>query len=125
MLISTAWAADAATTTAQEPNLLVSLFPLLLVFLIFYFLIMRPQNKRIAEHRRMVENLRRCDKVVTGGGLIATVKKVNSDDELQVELSDGVLVTVVRSTIMSIRNKVTTPANDGDKKPSGKKSSKK
>lgn len=118
MLISTAMAAD-ATTTAGEPSMLVSLLPLLLVFFIFYFLIMRPQNKRIAEHRRMVSELRRGDRVVTGGGLVGTVKKLVGDDEVELELGDGVKVIAVRSTIMSMRNKVPA-ANDAAPEPSKK-----
>lgn len=123
MLISTAWAADTATT-AGEPSLLVSLMPLVLVFLIFYFLIMRPQNKRIAEHRRMINDLRRGDRVVTGGGLVGTVKKLVGDEEVELELSDGVKVTAVRSTIMSLRNKVPA-ANDTTPADKPKKSTKK
>ena len=108
MFISPAYAADAAV--AGEPGLLTSFLPLLVVFAIFYFLIIRPQNKRMAEHRRMINNLKRGDKVVTGGGLVATVKKLLNDDEVQLELSDGMTVTAVRSTLMA--NRSPKPAND-------------
>lgn len=115
MFISPAFAADTGAVAA-EPGLLMSLMPLFLVFLIFYFMIIRPQNKRMAEHRRMIDSLKRGDKVVTAGGLVATVKKLVNDDEVQLELSEGVQVTAVRSTLMTIRK----PSAANDTKPSKK-----
>lgn len=108
MFISPAFAAD--TAAAAEPGLLTSIMPLLLVFAIFYFLIIRPQNKRMADHRRMIDSLKRGDKVVTAGGLVATVKKLVNDDEVQLDLGDNIQVTAVRSTLMTVRNQ--TAAND-------------
>ena len=115
MFISPAFAAD-ANAAAAEPGLLTSLMPLLLVFAIFYFLIIRPQNKRMADHRRMIDSLKRGDKVVTAGGVVATVKKLINDDEIQLEIADGVQVTAVRSTLMTIR----TPQAANDAKPAKK-----
>ncbi|HEY5598065.1 MAG TPA: preprotein translocase subunit YajC [Kiloniellales bacterium] len=91
---------------------LVSLLPLVLIFVVFYFLLIRPQQKKMKAHRTLVEGVRRGDRVVTGGGLIGTVSKVVSDTELQVEVADGVRVRVVRSTIQDVLSK-TEPAGKG------------
>ncbi len=90
-------------------NSLMQLLPFVLIFVIFYFLLIRPQQKRMKEHREMVANLRRGDVVVTNGGLIGKVNKV-SDDELSVELADGVRVRIVRTMIAEVRAK-TEPAS--------------
>ncbi len=83
--------------------------PLILIFAIMYFLLIRPQQKRLKEHKAMVEALRRGDQVVTQGGLIGKVSKVKEEDEVEVELADGVRVRVVKSTIAQVLNK-TEPA---------------
>lgn len=83
--------------------------PLLLIFAIMYFLLIRPQQKKLKEHQLMVEALRRGDQVVTQGGLIGKVSKVKEDNEVEVELAEGVKVRVVRSTIAQVLNK-TEPA---------------
>jgi len=84
--------------------------PLILIFAIMYFLLIRPQQKKMKEHQNMVENLRRGDQVITQGGLIGKVSKVKEDNELEVELAEGVKVRVVKSTIAQVLNK-TEPAN--------------
>lgn len=86
-------------------NPLTSFLPIVLILAVFYLLIIRPQNKRLSNHRAMIGALQRGDTVVTGGGLIATVKKIISDDEVALELADGVQVRAVRSTIMLVRSK--------------------
>lgn len=83
--------------------------PLILIFAIMYFLLIRPQQKKMKEHQAMVENLRRGDQVITQGGLIAKVTKVKEDNEIEVELSEGVKVRVVKSTVAQVLNK-TEPA---------------
>jgi preprotein translocase subunit YajC len=83
--------------------------PLILIFAIMYFLLIRPQQKKLKEHKAMVEALRRGDQVVTQGGLIGKVAKVKDDDEIEVDLADGVRVRVVKSTIAQVLNK-TEPA---------------
>jgi len=83
--------------------------PLILIFVIMYFLLIRPQQKKVKEHKAMVEALRRGDQVVTQGGLIGKVSKVKDSDEIEVELADGVKVRVVRSTIAQVMSK-TEPA---------------
>ncbi|SOH93485.1 preprotein translocase subunit YajC [Monaibacterium marinum] len=85
--------------------------PIVLIFGIVYFLMIRPQQKRVKEHKAMVEALRRGDVVVTQGGLIGKVIKVKEDNEIEVELSEGVKVRVVQSTIAQVISK-TEPAKD-------------
>ena len=86
-----------------------SLLPLILIFGIMYFLLIRPQQKKVKEHQAMVEALRRGDQVVTQGGLIGKVSKVKEDGELEVEIAEGVKVRVVKTTIAQVLNK-TEPA---------------
>jgi len=100
MLISPAFAQDAAGGGGAD--ILTSLLPLVLIFVVFYFLLIRPQQKRQKEHRNMVTNLRRGDRVVTGGGFVGQVTKVLNDNEVQVEIAEGVRVKVVRGTITSV-----------------------
>ncbi|MEL6522652.1 MAG: preprotein translocase subunit YajC [Pseudomonadota bacterium] len=88
-----------------------SLIPLILIFAIMYFLLIRPQQKKMKEHQAMVEALRRGDQVVTQGGLIGKVSKVKEDNEVEVEVAEGVKVRVVRSTIAQVLNK-TEPAKE-------------
>ena len=83
--------------------------PLILIFAIMYFLLIRPQQKKVKEHKAMVDGLRRGDQVITAGGLIGKVVKVKDDGELEVELADNVKVRVVQSTIATVVSK-TEPA---------------
>ena len=85
-----------------DNQMLINLAPLVLIFVVFYFLLIRPQQKRAKEHKSMLGNLRRGDKVVTGGGIIGTVAKVINDDEVQVDIAEGIRVRVVRSTITNV-----------------------
>ena len=101
-----------AAGSGGDPSFLASLIPLLLVFVIFYFLLIRPQQKRVKEHKAMVESLRRGDQVVTGGGIFGKVTKVREGDEVEVEIADGVRVRVARSTISAVTSK-TEPAQEG------------
>jgi preprotein translocase subunit YajC len=84
--------------------------PLILIFGIMYFLLIRPQQQKLKQHQAMVAALRRGDQVVTQGGLIGKVNKVKDDNEVEVELVEGVKVRVVRSTIAQVLNK-TEPAD--------------
>jgi preprotein translocase subunit YajC len=83
--------------------------PLILIFAIMYFLLIRPQQKKVKEHQAMVAGLRRGDQVVTAGGLIGKVVKVKDDGELEVELAENVKVRVIQSTIATVVSK-TEPA---------------
>jgi preprotein translocase subunit YajC len=108
MLISPAYAQDAA---AGGTGLLVQILPLILIFAIFYFLLIRPQQKKMKEHREMLGALKRGDRVITGGGIIGTITKVREDsDEMEVEIAQGVKITVVRGTVASLLKP--TVAND-------------
>ena len=75
--------------------------PLILIFVIFYFFLIRPQQKRVKEHKDMVKNLKRGDEVITSGGIIGTVDRVFEDDRIELQISDGVKVQVIRNTIQS------------------------
>ena len=86
-----------------------SFVPLILIFGIMYFLLIRPQQKKLKEHQAMVAALRRGDQVVTQGGIIGKVVKVREDGELEVEIADGVKVRVIQSTIATVISK-TEPA---------------
>ncbi len=96
----------AQTTTAPGgSNILLQLMPFILIFAIMYFLIIRPQQKRLKAHREMVSNVKRGDTVVTAGGLVGKVSRVVDDDEIQVDIADGVRVSVVRNTLSEVRPK--------------------
>ncbi len=84
--------------------------PLILIFAIMYFLLIRPQQTKLKQHQAMVAALRRGDQVVTQGGMIGKISKVKDDTEVEVEIADGVKVRVVRSTIAQVLNK-TEPAD--------------
>ncbi len=72
--------------------------PLILIFVIFYFFLIRPQQKKVKEHKQMVENLKRGDKVVTSGGIIGTIEKVIDNEKVEVIIADNVKVDVIKST---------------------------
>jgi preprotein translocase subunit YajC len=86
-----------------------SFVPLILIFVIMYFLLIRPQQKKLKDHQKMVEALRRGDQIVTQGGIVGKVTKVRDDGEVEVEIATGVNVRVVRHTIATVRSK-TEPA---------------
>ena len=100
--------AQAATAPGGAMGSLISFAPIILIFLIMYFLMIRPQQKKVKEHRALIEGLRRGDQVVTAGGLIGKVVKV-ADGELEVELAPNVKVRVIRSTVTQVLSK-TVPA---------------
>ena len=92
-------------------NMLVQLLPFILIFVIMYFLILRPQQKRTREHQELIKNVRRGDTVITSGGLVGKVTKVVDDDQIEIEVADGVRVRQVRSMISGVRAKG-EPAKD-------------
>ncbi len=75
-----------------------SLIPLILIFVIFYFFLIRPQQKKVKEHKLMVENLKRGDKVITSGGIIGTVERIIDGDKAEIAITDNVKVEVIKST---------------------------
>jgi preprotein translocase subunit YajC len=99
MFISEAWAQGAG---AGGSDFLVQLFPLVLIFIVFYFLLIRPQQSKMKQQREMLAGVKRGDRVVTGGGIIGLVTKVIGDNELQVELAEGVRVRIIKQTITDI-----------------------
>ena len=82
--------------------------PLILIFVIFYFFLIRPQQKRVKDHRAMVQGLKRGDEVITSGGIIGIVDKVHEDDKIDVNLGDNIKVQIIKSTITSLLKKETT-----------------
>lgn len=110
MFITPAFAQTAGAAGAG--SLVSSLVPFVLIFGIMWFLLIRPQQKKVKEHRAMVEALRRGDQVVTAGGLIGKVSKVKEDGEVEIEIADGVKVRVVRSTITTVLSKTETATTE-------------
>tara|TARA_B100000686_G_C16310324_1_gene722976 strand:- start:276 stop:566 length:291 start_codon:yes stop_codon:yes gene_type:complete len=79
--------------------------PLILIFVIFYFFLIRPQQKKVKEHKAMVQSLKRGDKIVTSGGIVGTVERIIDNDKVEVEISENVKVEIVRTTgIQSLLN---------------------
>lgn len=116
MLISPAY----AQSGGQSPDLLTSLLPFILIFVVFYFLLIRPQQKRAKQHREMVASLKRNDRVVTTGGLMGVVTKASDgSDAVEVEIAKGVQVEVLRAMIAEVRdrdgNPITVPTQEGRK----------
>ena len=82
--------------------------PLILIFVIFYFFLIRPQQKKVKEHKLMVTALKRGDEVITSGGIVGKIEKVLGDDKVNIQISENVTVEVVQSTIQSLLNKPNT-----------------
>ena len=88
-----------------DSNMLVQFMPLILIIVIMYFLILRPQQQKVKQHQAMIKALRRGDTVVTNGGLVAKVTKVVDDDQIEVEIADGVRVRQMRAMVSDVRAK--------------------
>jgi preprotein translocase subunit YajC len=86
-------------------DIFLQLVPFVLIFVIMWFLIIRPQQRRVKQHQEMVKNVRRGDTVVTTGGIVGKVTKATDDPELEVEIADGVRVKLVRGMISEVRTK--------------------
>ena len=84
---------------------LAQFIPLILIFVIFYFFLIRPQQKRVKDHKAMVESLKRGDEVITSGGIIGVVDRVMEDDRIEVTIGEGTKVQIIRSTITSLLKK--------------------
>jgi preprotein translocase subunit YajC len=111
MFISPAYAQAFGDTA----NSLVQFAPFVLIFVVFYFFVIRPQQQKAKDLRSMLGGLRRGDRVVTGGGIIGTIAKVVNDDEVMVDIAEGMRVRVVRSTITTVLAKTEPVAAKGDK----------
>jgi preprotein translocase subunit YajC len=106
MLITPAYAQGGLLGLGGDGGgMLTSLLPLILIVVIMYFLVLRPQQQKVKQHQAMVKALRRGDTVVTSGGLVGRVTKVVDDDQIEVEISDGVRVRQMRSMVQEVRAK--------------------
>lgn len=103
MFISEAWA-QAAGGAAGGTDMLVSLAPMVLIFIVFWFLLIRPQQKKAKEHRAMVAALKRGDRILTNGGIFGQVSHV-ADDHLMVEIAEGVKIKIARDAVAAIPSK--------------------
>ena len=90
---------------------LIQFFPFIAIFVIFYFLMIRPQQRRVKEHQASINAVKKGDDVITGGGIRGRVTKV-TDDEAEVEIAQGVKIRVIKSTISQVLSATTSPAND-------------
>jgi preprotein translocase subunit YajC len=104
MLITPAFA-QAAGAAGDTNSMLMSLLPFALIFVIMYFLILRPQQKKVRDHADLVKNIRRGDTVITSGGLVGKVTKVVDDDQIEFEIMEGVKVRQMRQMISAVRAK--------------------
>jgi preprotein translocase subunit YajC len=103
MLISAAYAQGTGITGIfDNQSALIQFLPLVLIFIVFYFLLIRPQQRKAKDQKAMLDALRRGDRVVTGGGIIGTVARAENPEEVTVDIADGVRVRVLRSTISSV-----------------------
>jgi len=105
-----------AQASGAAPDVLVSILPFVLIFVIMYFLIIRPQRQQLKKRNEMLAAVRRGDTVVTGGGFVGKVTKVINDNELEVDLGNGLKVTAIRGTIADVRVKGEPVANENAKK---------
>jgi preprotein translocase subunit YajC len=115
LFISAAYAQDAAAPVAAQPSPLMSYVPLVLIFVIFYFLVIRPQQKKIEEQNRMIKALQRGDRVVFGGGIHGKIARLEGEDIAMIEIADGVTIKVERSQIAGLAAK-TEPAKQEEPK---------
>jgi preprotein translocase subunit YajC len=106
-----------AQATGGSADVFISIVPFILIFVIMYFMIIRPQRTQLKKRGEMLAAIRRGDTVVTGGGLVGKVTKVNEgSDELEVDLGSGLKVTALRATIADVRVKGQPVANENVKK---------
>ncbi|HLN25494.1 MAG TPA: preprotein translocase subunit YajC [Patescibacteria group bacterium] len=120
MFISQAFAQAAGGPAAGGLAGMEQFLPLVLIFVVFYFLLLRPQQQKIKQHKELVAQLRRGDRVVTQGGFIGTINKVVSDTEVIVEIAEGVRVRVVRSAIAEVVSKTEPVAGAAKDEPEAK-----
>ncbi len=111
MFESPAYAATGGAAAGGSASFLVQIFPLLLIFVIFYFLLIRPQQKRMKAHQAMIMAVKPRDTAVTSGGLIGKVTKVD-ENEIELEVATGMRVRVVKSMLSDVRPHGSKPAND-------------
>jgi preprotein translocase subunit YajC len=106
------WISPAYAQSGGDGGGLMTFLPLILIFVVFYFLLIRPQQKKAKDHRNMVDNVRRGDEVVTGGGIVGKITKVKDDNHIQIEIAEGVRINVVKGTLSDVRSKTAPAAGD-------------
>ncbi len=111
MFESPAFAATGGAASGGAASFMVQIFPLILIFVIFYFLLIRPQQRRVKQHQQMVMAVKPRDIAVTNGGLIGKVTKVD-ENEVELEIAQNVRVRVVKSMLSDVRPHGAKPAND-------------
>jgi preprotein translocase subunit YajC len=111
MFATPAFAATGSAAGGSGAGFFVQIFPLILIFVIFYFLLIRPQQRRMKQHRQMVDDVKPRDTAITSGGLIGKVTKVD-ENEVELEIAQGVKVRVVKSMLSDIRPHGAKAAND-------------
>ena len=122
MLICQAFAQGATDAGAGGPASLLGspIVMMLLIFAVFYFLMIRPQQRRAKEHKAMVQQVKAGDKIVTNGGFLGTVTQVTDDNEVKVEIADGVRVRMLRAAISEVVTNKVADGKKGDKAPANK-----
>ena len=105
MLITPAFAQSGLFGGGDSGGMVLQFMPLILIIVIMYFLVLRPQQQKVKQHQSMVKALRRGDTVITNGGVVAKVTKVVDDDQIEVEIADGVKVRQMRSMVSEVRVK--------------------
>lgn len=106
MFMTTIAAAGAGAAAAQPPGILQSfIIPMALMFVVFYFLLIRPQQNARKKHQELINNIKRGDTVITAGGIVAKVTKAGDGDEVTVEIADGVQASIVKATITNVRSR--------------------
>ena len=114
MIPTTLFTSAAAASGGNMTEFIIrNVLPLIMIFVVFYFLLIRPQQNRIKQHAAKIASAKRGDVVVTGGGLIGKVTKVDeAQDEVEIEIASGIKVRAVRSTLADVRTGTAKPAND-------------
>jgi preprotein translocase subunit YajC len=121
MLISDAYAQASSGMFGGGAGGIVQILPFALIFVVFYFLLIRPQQRKVKEHKTMVAAVKRGDRVITSGGIIGVVTKVVDDNELQLEIAEGVRVRMLKGSINDVLTRTDT-ARTQDNKPQDKSS---
>ncbi|WP_439272412.1 preprotein translocase subunit YajC [Pseudochrobactrum sp. HB0163] len=113
MFVTPAYAQAAGA--AGGADMLMSILPFILIFVVMYFLIIRPQRNQMKKRAEMLSNIRRNDTIITGGGIVAKVTKVIDDNELEAEIAEGIKIRILRSTIGDVRTRGEPVADNKNK----------
>ena len=108
--------ANSAPQAVQQPSPVAGFIPIIIIFIIFYFLLIRPQQKKIKIHNEMINAVKKGDVVVTSGGTIGKVEKITEDDILHIKIADNVVIQVIKSTLTNVLDKKFTPVKPTEAK---------